>query len=36
MIKHHSNQVLILDPGNYSIDPNRISFDPTVSDIKDL
>jgi hypothetical protein len=36
MIKHHSNQILILDPGNYSIDPNRIMFDPTVSDIKDL
>lgn len=36
MIKHHSYQVLILDPGKYSIDPNRILFDRTVSDIKDL
>lgn len=32
-IKHHSEQVLLLDPGQHSIGPNQMIFYPNVSDI---
>jgi hypothetical protein len=35
-IKHNSNQDLILNPGKYSIDSNKIIFDPNVRHLKDL
>jgi hypothetical protein len=35
-IRHNSKEALVLDPGKYSIDPNKITFHPHVSDMNDF
>ena len=36
MIKHHSEEVLALDPGKYSVDPNKLTFQPQVGNSRHL